>query len=50
LLAGNIIILIYAWLEFPFANPAVVLTFFAIFYTALRYAQQETLYRAASSQ
>ncbi len=50
LLAGNIIILIYAWLEFPFANPAVVLTFFAIFYTALRYAQQETLYLAASSQ
>jgi O-antigen ligase len=50
LLAGNIIILLYAWLEFPFANPAVVLTFFAIFYIALRYAQQETLHRAVSSQ
>ncbi len=41
LLTGNIIILLYAWLEFPFANPAVVLTFFATFYVALRYAQQE---------
>jgi hypothetical protein len=49
LLTGNSIILLYAWLEFPFANPAVVLTFFAIFYTALRYAQQETLQGTASS-
>ena len=49
LLTGNSIILLYAWLEFPFANPAVVLTFFAIFYTALRYAQQETLQRTAGS-
>ncbi len=49
LLTGNSIILLYAWLEFPFANPAVVLTFFAIFYTALRYAEQEALQRAADS-
>lgn len=38
LLAGCGIILLYAWVEFPFANPAVVLTFCASFYCALRYA------------
>jgi O-antigen ligase len=38
LLAGCGIILLYAWVEFPFANPAVVLTFSASFYCALRYA------------
>lgn len=38
LLAGCAIILLYAWVEFPFANPAVVLTFCASFYCALRYA------------
>lgn len=38
LLAGCGILLVYAWVEFPFANPAVVLTFCASFYCALRYA------------
>lgn len=38
LLAGGIIVLLYAWVEFPFANPAVMLTFCATFYCALRYA------------
>ena len=38
LLAGNALILLYAWVEFPFANPAVMLTFCATFYCALRYA------------
>jgi O-antigen ligase len=38
LLAGCAIILLYAWVEFPFANPAVALTFFASFYCAIRYA------------
>jgi len=38
LLAGCALILLYAWVEFPFANPAVVLTFCASFYCALRYA------------
>jgi len=38
LLLGNIIVLLYAWVEFPFANPAVVLTFFSTFYCAVRYA------------
>jgi hypothetical protein len=39
LLAGCLLILAYAWLEFPFANPAVMLTFAATFYCALRYAE-----------
>jgi len=38
LLAGCVILLLYAWVEFPFANPAVALTFCASFYCALRYA------------
>jgi O-antigen ligase len=38
LLAGCAIVLLYAWIEFPFANPAVMLTFWAVFYCALRYA------------
>lgn len=41
LLAGCGIILLYAWLEFPFANPAVMLTFCATYYVAIRYAAQE---------
>lgn len=38
LLAGCGLLLLYAWLEFPFANPAVKLTFCATFYCAIRYA------------
>jgi O-antigen ligase len=38
LLAGCGLILLYAWLEFPFANPAVMLTFCAVFYCAIAYA------------
>ncbi len=38
LLAGCGLILLYAWVEFPFANPAVMLTFCATFYCAVRYA------------
>ncbi len=38
LLAGCALVLLYAWLEFPFANPAVMLTFCAIFYCAIHYA------------
>ncbi len=41
LLAGCASILLYAWLEFPFANPAVMLTFCASFYGAIRYASLE---------
>lgn len=39
LLAGCGLILAYAWLEFPLANPVVVLTFCTCFYAGLRYAQ-----------
>ena len=38
LLAGCALVLLYAWVEFPFANPAVLLTFCATFYCAIRYA------------
>jgi O-antigen ligase len=38
LLAGCGIVLLYGWLEFPFANPAVMLTFCATFCCAVRYA------------
>jgi O-antigen ligase len=38
LLAGGGLVLLYAWVEFPFANPAVMLTFCATFYCAIRYA------------
>ena len=38
LLAGHGLVLLYAWVEFPFANPAVMLTFGATFYCAIRYA------------
>lgn len=37
LLAGDALVLLYAWLEFPFANPAVLMTFCATFYCAIRY-------------
>jgi O-antigen ligase len=39
LLGGCGLLLLYAWLEFPFANPAVMLTFCAVFYCAIRYAE-----------
>lgn len=38
LLAGCGLVLLYAWLEFPFANPAVMLTFCTVFCCAVRYA------------
>ncbi len=41
LLAGDALVLLYAWVEFPFANPAVMLTFCAMFYCAIRYATLE---------
>lgn len=47
LLGGCALLLLYAWLEFPFANPTVVLTFFGIFYGAIRYGQLEV--RAGSA-
>lgn len=41
LLAGCGIILLYAWLEFPFANPAVMIVFWACLYSARNYAALE---------
>lgn len=38
LIAGAGIVLLYAWVEFPFANPAVMLTFCATIACAVRYA------------
>lgn len=37
LLAGCGLIALYAWIEFPFANPAVMLVFWLCFFTAVRY-------------
>jgi O-antigen ligase len=37
LLAGCGLIALYAWVEFPFANPAVMLAFWLCFFTAVRY-------------
>jgi len=50
LLAGCAILLAYAWVEFPFANPAVVLTFCASFYCALRYATLDVRAQAEASR
>lgn len=49
LLAGGAIVLLYAWLEFPFANPAVMLTFAATFYIAIRYAELDLHDQAGKS-
>lgn len=38
LLAGCTLVLLYAWVEFPFANPAVMLAFWCCLYSAARYA------------
>ena len=38
LLAGAALVLLYAWVEFPFANPAVMITFWCCVYCAVRYA------------
>jgi O-antigen ligase len=37
LLFGCGLIALYAWIEFPFANPAVMLVFWLCFFTAIRY-------------
>ena len=43
------LVLLYAWVEFPFANPAVMLTFCATFYCALRYAVLDVRAQAEKS-
>jgi O-antigen ligase len=42
LFGGCGLILLYAWIEFPFGNPAVVLTWWLCFFIGVRYAQLET--------
>jgi O-antigen ligase len=37
LLVGCSLVLVYAWLEFPFANPAVMIAFWLCLYAAVRY-------------
>lgn len=39
LLAGVTLISLYAWIEFPLANPAVALTFWITFFASVRYAR-----------
>ncbi len=46
LLSGCALVLIYAWLEFPFANPAVMIAFWCCLYSAAHYA---ALDRAANA-
>lgn len=38
LLAGGALVLLYAWVEFPFANPAVMIAFWLCLYSAACYA------------
>lgn len=42
LLAGCALILLYAWVEFPFGNAAVVLSWWVAFFCAVRYARLES--------
>ena len=39
LLAGCALILLYAWVEFPFGNIAVVLVWWLSFFSAVHYAR-----------
>ena len=47
LLIGCSLIALYAWIEFPFANPAVMIAFWLCFFIAIRY-HQLTIYAGAS--
>ena len=49
LLAGCAIVLLYAAVEFPFANPAVMITFWLLLFSAARYARLDTRGPAAKS-
>ncbi len=42
LLAGCALIVLYAWIEFPFGNAAVVLTWWLCFFSAVRYARLDS--------
>lgn len=38
-LLGCAVIALYAWVEFPFASSAVLITFWTVFFSAVRYAR-----------
>jgi hypothetical protein len=42
LLGGCGLILLYAWVEFPFGNPAVVILWWICFFAAVRYGRMES--------
>jgi O-antigen ligase len=42
LFAGCALVLLYAWVEFPFGNPAVVLAWWLCFFTGIRYTRLES--------
>lgn len=42
LLGGCAVILLYAWVEFPFGNTAVSIAYWLMFFTALRYSRVES--------
>lgn len=42
LLLGNALLLLYAWVEFPFGNVAVVIAFWLCYFTALAYGRAES--------
>jgi O-antigen ligase len=42
LLAGCALLMVYAMVEFPFANPAVLIAFWTCFFAAIRYHQLST--------
>jgi O-antigen ligase len=46
LLAGCALVLLYAWVEFPFGNPAVVLAWWLCFFAAVRYARLDARARS----
>jgi hypothetical protein len=41
LLSGCLLILLYAWVEFPFGNPAVVALWWLFFFTAILYPRTD---------
>ncbi len=47
LLAGCALVLLYAWVEFPFANPSVMVSFWLSLFIASRYARLDLLTQQA---
>ena len=48
LLAGCALVLLYAWVEFPFANPTVMIAFWLCLYSAAHYAALDSAARSRS--